>query len=714
MVLTTTANPANYTITYNKNTTDTVSNLPSAQTGTVSANAVTLSSNTPTRTGYTFLGWSEDASATTASLASGASVYMNQTQSNASITLYAVWKINTYTVTFNVASSSNGYGTVDKTTLTVNYGSAVSSSSNMITVADTIATATAANQTAQYSYAFSSWTNGCGTSVITACTITANFKKLPYMQDIADYVDSMVLEQQYQMVDKRDGKIYWVAKLADGNIWMTQNLDYDIKATGNIISNNDGTTSTWSPSTATSTTIFNSTTATDTYSYDYGDKYMPNGTDAQANIDCSLADNENCHYYMGNLYQFNAATAGSGGTNKRVEASSSICPAGWRLPISNSYTDNYSFGKLTNAYGITNGADGTTDAAMLASPLYFIRTGSLDGGTLTANGNYGNYWTSTTSSTAAGAYDLYIRSTYTRVNSTGYRYQAYAVRCVAIMDPTLNDISTMQEMTPSIVAKTPENASKQLIDTRDNKLYWVTKLKDGNIWMTQNLDYDIVAGDNIVSNNDGTTSIWNTSSTYAPQATLTGTAFTSHFKSSDGDTSTYSYDPGNYYWNGTTWLSNSNNTQGYSTSDLSTAFSTTAPADGGTHYHVGNLYQYNAATAGTGGTFISKDATSSICPKGWRLPTSNSTTANYSFGKLKNAYNATTGTALAGSPLRFVLEGFLYSGKLYSAGYYGNYWSSMTGSNSSYAYNLYFGSGHINPSVSYNRYYGFPVRCVAL
>ena len=34
--------------------------------------------------------------------------------------------------------------------------------------------------------------------------------------------------QETKLVDIRDGKTYWVAKLLDGNCWMTQNLDFDI------------------------------------------------------------------------------------------------------------------------------------------------------------------------------------------------------------------------------------------------------------------------------------------------------------------------------------------------------------------------------------------------------------------------------------------------------------------------------------------------------
>ena len=54
----------------------------------------------------------------------------------------------------------------------------------------------------------------------------------------------------------------------------------------------------------------------------------------------------------------------------------------------------------------------------------------------------------------------------------------------------------MQDMTTDIcnsVSQNGEVTSTQLVDIRDNKLYWVTKLKDGHCWMTQNLDFDIVA-----------------------------------------------------------------------------------------------------------------------------------------------------------------------------------------------------------------------------
>lgn len=56
--------------------------------------SITLSSTKPTRTGYTFLGWSTNKDATTASYASNTAYTFS-----ANTTLYAIWQKNNYTVT---------------------------------------------------------------------------------------------------------------------------------------------------------------------------------------------------------------------------------------------------------------------------------------------------------------------------------------------------------------------------------------------------------------------------------------------------------------------------------------------------------------------------------------------------------------------------------------------------------------------------------------
>lgn len=93
--------PRYYTLTYNANG---GSNAPASQR--VKENTgFYLSNSKPTRSGYTFLGWSKDKYATSASYAPGAGV---KTSSN--VTLYAVWKKNAtkyYTLTYNANGGSN-------------------------------------------------------------------------------------------------------------------------------------------------------------------------------------------------------------------------------------------------------------------------------------------------------------------------------------------------------------------------------------------------------------------------------------------------------------------------------------------------------------------------------------------------------------------------------------------------------------------------------
>lgn len=88
-----------YTISYNANG---GSGAPANQTKW-NGTALTLSSTKPTRTGYTFLGWATSSTATSATYSAGGSF-----TANANTTLYAVWKANTYTVTYNANGGTLG------------------------------------------------------------------------------------------------------------------------------------------------------------------------------------------------------------------------------------------------------------------------------------------------------------------------------------------------------------------------------------------------------------------------------------------------------------------------------------------------------------------------------------------------------------------------------------------------------------------------------
>lgn len=83
----------------------------------------------------------------------------------------------TYNVSFAVSPA--GYGTLSQSSIAnVPSGSSISISNNKVTINGTTVTATAASQTAQYTYSFSNWTKSPNNSTVTsAMTITANFTR---------------------------------------------------------------------------------------------------------------------------------------------------------------------------------------------------------------------------------------------------------------------------------------------------------------------------------------------------------------------------------------------------------------------------------------------------------------------------------------------------------------------------------------------------------
>ena len=214
--------------------------------------------------------------------------------------------------------------------------------------------------------------------------------------------------------------------------------------------------------------------------------------------------------------------------------------------------------------------------------------------------------------------------------------------------PVFDGIQTMQEMTSTICADAAENDTAQLTDTRDGKKYWVTKLADGNCWMTQNLRLSSTTerGESrvLTSADSNVTRNWS-----FPTGSLTS---------------------GNTY------------TEARSTISSNTSY--------------GGYYNYCAASAGTVcSSSLAQDATQDICPKGWRLPT-------------LNEMSGITSYTSAFSP---VLSGLYNNGSLISTGTYG-YWWSATADTSSYQYGLYYDGSSLGTSYNGNKYRGFSVRCI--
>ena len=135
-----------------------------------------------------------------------------------------------------------------------------------------------------------------------------------------------------QLKDTRDGKYYWVSKLADGKCWMTQNLDLDLSTSIALTPTTSDVSSNWTPEYSTAMSVTSSTLLADNVgqrSWGLGDYYIktPNGTTSCGTGRSSLANctayftalttptsangDVNAHYAAGNYYQWNTATAGT-------------------------------------------------------------------------------------------------------------------------------------------------------------------------------------------------------------------------------------------------------------------------------------------------------------------------------------------------------------------------------------------------------------------
>lgn len=380
------------------------------------------------------------------------------------------------------------------------------------------------------SLASGEYSNSVVVSAIANPTIITNLSQLVYMQDMnpdicanTAYADGSTANAQYklnpvtkQLYDIRDGKQYWVAKLADGNCWMTQDLKLDLSTTKTLTPSDTDISANWTPVVNTNTTdTIRTPGTTNVYqSWNIGQivlatpskgyncptassgaellsqcgTYFKNvdgwTTGFSANNSTSIdesAKKYDAHYLVGNYYQWDAATAGTGpltdsinhtpsevGTDgsKLVNASGSICPAGWKIPTAGRQTNadtgllydlDDSFYRLAFAYGAPentkisnttnqgywlNGNRGVPVTSMSSpavnlnlQPAYFVRGGLIDGKLMSAN-SIGYYYSSTAYPIETGtvnrfAFGLGISSGDIYPGDNAFRYYGWRVRCLA-------------------------------------------------------------------------------------------------------------------------------------------------------------------------------------------------------------------------------------------------------------------------------------------
>ncbi len=277
------------------------------------------------------------------------------------------------------------------------------------------------------------------------------------------------------LTDLRDNDTYAVAKLADSNCWMIENLrlDYDADFTeslsqgfgksttyGNFIGLAEPETANFTGSTTTSTNptrpnslyyagTYYEATIIDITQTSYPSERMPRYNNNNTNITTANMTGVDANIYSyGNYYTWAAAIANTkyydGPTTTDEDgktsetANTSLCPAGWRLPFGRNtgngsysipggfYSLNY---RLNNNSNVTNA---TASQKLRAYPNNFLYSGIANGSSIGASrGTSGDYQTS-----ASSRYDrqyylgLSRSSIYPGNNATnGKKSQGYSIRC---------------------------------------------------------------------------------------------------------------------------------------------------------------------------------------------------------------------------------------------------------------------------------------------
>ena len=209
--------------------------------------------------------------------------------------------------------------------------------------------------------------------------------------------------------------------------------------------------------------------------------------------------------------------------------------------------------------------------------------------------------------------------------------------------PTISAMTNMQDVTAEICAASAEGETATLIDTRDGSDYTVAKI-NGACWMTQNLR--LSGGRTLTSADSNVASSWE-----FPNNSLTrGDSYTEARSAINSNTS------------------------------------------------YGGYYNYCAASAGTVCNDTTRqDATQSICPAGWTLPT-------------RTQFDAIAGNSSYSSAFSPVYSGYYDDGSLDTTGPYGRWWSAIADDSYSQYY-LRYNDGSFYTG-GYAKFYGLSVRCV--
>ena len=226
---------------------------------------------------------------------------------------------------------------------------------------------------------------------------------------------TMTTGQVTALTDSRDNNTYAVAKLKDGKCWMIENMR---------LGGSSPTTLTPADSiVATNTTLPATTSTWGTTSSDYTRMQLNADNTISPVTNMTTPTNANVYSY-GNYYSWAAAIASTTAVNSG-NASTNICPTGWRLPTA--YTSTSDFNTLNTA---VNSGSTRTSAGLRAYPANLLYSGYYYGSSANYKGSYGRHWSSTSFSSNLTHHLGFENSNVSPGGGATSKNNGYSVRCL--------------------------------------------------------------------------------------------------------------------------------------------------------------------------------------------------------------------------------------------------------------------------------------------
>ena len=537
------------------------------------------------------------------------------------------------------------------------------------------------------------------------------------MQTVSEWGDRVAMGQTTTVIDSRDGKEYTIARLADGQLWMTKNLRLDIGSADITAENTNNPTQEFLNASS-------SATPSSEWCTDANSACLDEIKYNTSNINNQTIDSDG-HTYdeYGMYYNYYAATAGNGNSGSTDEVvRGDICPAGWHLPsgTSTAYgapatwtgefwkmiadagggiaSDNSNYSDLVGVNGVTR---------LKVSPYNFLFSGFYSGDSIRELG--GGYLWSSLKYGSTKSYIFSINSTSVAAFSDFFNYQGLPIRCVTNLAPysaelifqesgksKYNNYYKIQDMNQSICSRFAIGQRIDLIDERDDEVYMVAKLADDHCWTLDNLRLDPTNPTVAEEMNEGNTNATNEAINNLLHGGSTKTGW-SNVAVVDADIGFNTYtEP---------MINNANK------DTLVTGY---GPASTGGKSKVGIYYNFCAASVGTfcyeASHGVDTSTGQDLCPSNWHIPTGGPG-GQYDdlFSKYESSLSYQTGAF--NDALSTNLSGYYFEDEALAVDRYSYAWS-LTPLQKTNAHILFSEDGAAYPST-YNRprAYGIPIRC---